>query len=268
MEIRQSSVEGLGVFATDRIPARTILEEVPFVLFPRYTNIAKKLYDVLKGENWVSTKERHLENLRENLRFKDPEKYYFKWTPPVPFDGDSLYTVLPLGYGPIYNTSNTSNNADWQIKGTLFEFSAERDIEKDEEIRTFYGYFLGEDGSSFNCDTVFNFGIDTFNGVHRVRMLRFGAIESFKAAKNNPSAYKTTCLIDDSIEGLAIQNIRLLNTDGSESVRFDVPQDIRLSQLYMKIAEAKMNATPMVGFTFEYRDKKEVSHIETVVFKK
>jgi len=175
LEVRDSPIEGFGVFATDFIPAGTVLEEVPFVLFPRYTNVANGFYNFLQLNNFLSDKEKHLENLRQNLGFKEPEKYFFKWHPKVQFDGDSMYTVLPLGFGPVYNSSNTNNNADWVINDRTFTFSAERDIQKDEEIKTFYGYFMAENGATHDCDTVFNFALDPDKeGRIALYALRFG----------------------------------------------------------------------------------------------
>ena len=81
-----------------------------------------------------------------------------------------------------------------RFKRRFFLFRAERYIIKDEEIRTFYGYFLGDDGTTFNYDLVYNFAMDTQNGQHYIKNLRFGAIESMVAARNNPPTFKSiTC---------------------------------------------------------------------------
>lgn len=259
IEIRQSNIEGFGVFATEDISAGTVLEEVPFILFPRCHNMAKTVFNSLRENSWLSQKESYLENLRENLGFKDPEKYYFKWHPSVQLDNDSMYTVLPLGFGPIYNTSNTKNNADWKIGKNTFTFRAEKDIKKDEEITTFYGYFLGENGTTFNCENVFHLAIDMFNindsNVHRVKMLRFGSVETLNTQKSNPSAHQIHNLLLKSSDGLSIKKIVLLSANKDIVANFEVPTDISLSTLYQRLMDAKNHPAPIIDFHFEYLDK-------------
>ena len=261
IEIRESPVEGYGVFATEDINAGTVLEEVPFVLFPRYTNISKGIFDVLKANGLVNSKELYLENLRGNLQFKEPEKYYFKWHPRVQLDTDTVFTVLPLGFGPIYNTSNTDNNADWKMLENTFVFKAEKDIKKDEEIRTFYGYFLGQDGTIFPCESVFHFAIDTVTNqpntpVNKLKMLRFGTVDSFNTQRNNPSAHKIHQLITKSSDGLEFKKIEILQPDGKSVVTgLEILPSITLSQLYQRLAEAKNHPAPVVRFEFKYIDK-------------
>jgi hypothetical protein len=269
LQIRQSPVEGYGVFATDDIPAGTILEEVPFVLFPRHNNISEGIYNFLVAQKFVADREKYLENLRINLKFKNPDKYYFKWHPQHQLEGESMYTVLPLGNGPIYNSSNTDNNADWKIQETTFLFRAERYIIKDEEIRTFYGYFLGDDGTTFNCDLVYNFAMDTQDGKQYVKNLRFGAIESMVAARNNPANLQINNLIQKSQDGILIKKMSGLAIDGKEIATFNVPDGIPLTQLYGKLAEFKVHGTPLTGFVFEYVNKEDGKTLqESVVIKK
>lgn len=269
LEVRESPIEGYGVFALDDIPAGEILEEVPFVLFPRHTNVSKGMYDFLVANKFVCEREKSLENLRLNLKFKDPEKYYFKWHPAHQVDGECMFTVLPLGYGPIYNTSNTANNADWRIMEKTFIFRAERSIKKDEEIKTFYGYFLGEEGSTFNCDLVYNMAIDKIDGENRLKNFRFGTMVSFDIAKANPSYVKINQLINQSVNGVIIKQIVGLQVDGKEITGFGVPQDIPLSQLYIKLAEFKQHFTPLTAFVLEYEKKDEGKLVqETIIVKK
>lgn len=269
LEVRDSPIEGYGVFATDDIKAGEVLEEVPFVLFPRHTNVSKGIYDFLSANKFVSEREKSLENLRLNLKFKDPEKYYFKWHPTHQIDGECMFTVLPLGYGPIYNTSNTDNNADWRIMEKTFVFRAEKDIKKDEEIKTFYGYFIGEEGSTFNCDLVYNMAIDKINGENRLKNFRFGTMVSFDVAKANPSYVKINQLINQSVNGVVIKQIVGLQVDGKEITGFTVPKDIPLSQLYIKLTEFKQHFTPLTAFVLEYEKKADGQLVqETIVIKK
>lgn len=273
LEVRNSLIEGFGVFATADIPVGTLLEEVPFVLFPRYNNVAKDIFQVLRANGWVSSKELYLENLRDNLGFKHPDRYYFKWHPPVQIDHDSMYTVLPLGFGPVYNTSNTNNNADWKMLKDTFTFRAERDIKKDEEICTFYGYFLGDDGTIFNCENVFHMAIDMFDSpkgrVHKVKMLRFGNLDSYQAQKNNPSALKVNTLITKSVDGLTLKSFAVLLGNGTPVASADISDTMPLTAIYSRLTEARSHPGPLVKFLVEYQDK-VTSHIVTdeIVWKK
>lgn len=271
IEIRESSVEGWGVFAIDNIFKGEVLEEVPFILFPRFTTLGKGLYDLLNSNGFLSSSEKYNENLRQNFKFKDAEKFYFKWYPPVPFEGErSAFTVLPLGYGPIYNTSNTDNNAGWRVKEKTFIFQAERDITKDEEIRTFYGYFVGQDGSIFNCDSVFNLGLDyDISGKVKCKVIRFGNLEQFEQGKQSPIYSRIAHLFSFSKESLWISKISALLPNGEEKVAFDVPLDINLTSIYQKISEFKNSQFPLIKITFEYEDKNNNNKMqEHIVFRK
>ena len=269
LEIRSSSVEGYGVFATDPIPKGEILEEVPFVLFPRYTSLAKSMYDLLNASGFLAQKEKHADNLRANLKFKEPEKFYFKWFPPIKADGDQpFYSVLPLGYGPIYNSSNTDNNADWKVNEKTFIFRAERDIAKDEEIRTFYGYFVAQDGATFNCDHVFNLAVDSFEGKNRVRRVRFDSIHS-EQSKQTPSHFKITQLISESKNGLAITRIAGLLPSGEEKEGVDIPEDSPSRFIYERLAGFKKSPFPIVKIDFSFEHKDDGSpRTESVTFQK
>jgi len=264
-----SPIEGFGVFAKDFIKAGTILEEVPFILWPRYHGIAKGLYDFLLANNWVPSKERYMENLRDNLGLKHPDRYYFKWHPKVPIDGDSMYTVLPLGFGPIYNTSNTNNNADWKIQDDVFIFKAEKDIYAGQEIRTFYGYFLGDDGTIFNCEQVFHLAIDMFEGVHKLKLIRFGSVETLNQQRNNPAALKFNTFIAQSKDGVSIKNITLLQSNGTLVYSYDVPESLSLTKLYQKLFECNAHTSPLVKFRVQYLNKQtEVVVTDEVLWKK
>lgn len=270
LEVHSSTVEGYGVFATAPIKAGEVLEEVPFVLFPRATNISNALFNFLKDANWLNSREKFIENLRLNLKFKDPEKYYFKWFPPHNLDGEPVvFTVLPLGYGPIYNSSNTENNAGWQMKESTFLFRAEKDIAQGDEIRTFYGYFLGNDGTIFACDNVFNLAIDTFDGVHRVKMLRFGNLESFEAAKQNITFGRIHHLFTLAKDGLVIKRLATAQANGTEVGAFDIPANISLTGLYAKIAEFRNTPAPIIKLGIEYVNKGDnQTYSEPLIFRK
>jgi hypothetical protein len=255
LEIRNSTIEGFGVFATADIARGEVLEEIPFILFPRNTALGKAIFDLLGQTGYLSQKEKYYENLRANLKFKDPEKYYFKWFPQVGFEGDPIaYTVLPLGNGPIYNTANVDNNAGWIVKEKTFVFRAEKDIKSGDEIRTFYGYFVAQDGSIFNCDQVFNLALETYDNLAKCKMIRFGSNEQFTAAQQNPFFIRIGQLLSAAREGLTITRIAACTPDNTEKAATDFLADIPLNVLYQKLLEFKSSHFPIFKITVKYVD--------------
>lgn len=106
--VAKSPIHGLGVFANEDILEGEIIEITPLVdmkLPPG--DDSKILYD---------------------YRFS-----YF-------LNGKLTKMVMPLGYGCVYNHSNTPN-ANWRLNTSLdmFEFFSIKDIKKHEEICTSYG---------------------------------------------------------------------------------------------------------------------------------
>jgi hypothetical protein len=247
LEVRQSEIEGWGVFALEDIKAGEILEEIPFVLFPRSTGLGKAVYEFLHKEQWASEAETNIETLRKNLKFKDPEKYYFKWSPPEPIiDGRRAeWTVLPLGFGPIYNTCNTDNNAGWKIEDDLFIFVAEKDIKKDEEIKTFYGYFVAEEGSIFNVSEVFHMGLEKKDGKAKCKVLRYAAKEHFEIV-NQHEGYKE--LLQLALKGAELVEIKTGQYD------FTFPDNYPLSFYYKKLQEFKTSRFPTTEITLRYKE--------------
>ena len=161
LEVRNSPLEGYGVFAKKKINQHEILEEVPCILWPNVTNVAEKFYNILNEENFVSEEQKHKEEVRAMFGFKHPTKYYFKWFPPnTPNPSENEYLCLPLGFGPIYNSANGMNNATWDVKEKTFIFRALVDIYPGEEIFTYYGYMVCDGGATFNIDEVFGFGLE------------------------------------------------------------------------------------------------------------
>lgn len=115
--VAKSPIHGLGVFASELIKDGEIIETTP-------------LYDMKIPMDKPS-------EIMENYRFNWPQGK----TP--------ITLVLPWGYGCIYNHSK-NNNAQWRsnFETFTFEFYAIRDIQKDEEICTYYGdveYFESKD---------------------------------------------------------------------------------------------------------------------------
>lgn len=112
LEVRKTYQKGWGVFATSPIYLNEIIEECPLLEVPS---------KLLNSHPEV---------------FKD---YAFAY----PIENSQLL-VLPLGFGCIYNHSDTPN-AKWQhnpLDNQIFQFVAITDIQVGEEVCTYYG---GED---------------------------------------------------------------------------------------------------------------------------
>ena len=270
LQIRKSPIEGFGVFATADIKAGEILEEVPFVLFGPSVQLGNSVFEFLNNNGYLSEKQKYIDNLRHNLGFKDPAKYFFKWTAPTPLNGEPLsFLVLPAGNAYVYNSSNSRNNASWQVKEKTFVFKAEKDIPKDTEIVTFFGYFLSEQGQIFNCDQVFGFALDYENGLVKCKAARFGSLEQFHASQQNPSYQRLAQLIGQSTDGLSITKIVGLAPDMSEKAGINLGLDAPMSFLYQKLAEFKNSQFPIVGVSFEFLDKNDGQvKKESIAFKK
>ena len=108
IQIRRSPIHGWGVFAKFDIVVGEILEEVPFLKLP-----------IKKGESTP---------LLIDYRFNFPS------------GGDFIYQVIPVGFGCVYNHSNTPN-AEWytDTENEIFIFRAIKNIKQDSEIFVFYG---------------------------------------------------------------------------------------------------------------------------------
>lgn len=265
IEVRKSPIEGYGVFATQPIAKGEVLEEVPFILFPRYSLISKNVYGLLKNDGFLSEKEAMIDNLRLNLKFKDPEKYYFKWFPEhSPSENFSGFNVLPLGFGPIYNSSNTDNNANWRVGEDTFTFYAEKDIEKDEEICTFYGYFVDEMGNTFNAEDVFHAALDD-NGV--IKAFRFGNESHLESFRKDSFYLKFTRFLEESQNGLKLTSICAANAAGQQSTKFIIPPDAKISSIYQKLFEYKRSNMPFTHLEFSFYNKEGLQKLDGVVLK-
>lgn len=106
--VKPSELHGLGVFALRKIKKGEIIEETPLLQLPiepgeRSTLLMNHRYVWPKGSEW----ECH---------------------------------VVALGYGALYNHSNTPN-ADWEnnFENKTFIFTALKDINPGEEILLYYG---------------------------------------------------------------------------------------------------------------------------------
>lgn len=108
IELRKSSVHGLGVFTTSFISNGEVIEFCPVIDI-----------GLQKGES---------SHILIDYRFNWPQ-------------GTPDYSqVVCAGYGMLYNHSNDAN-ANWRshVEINCFEFYATRDIYCDEEIFVYYG---------------------------------------------------------------------------------------------------------------------------------
>jgi len=265
IEVRKSPIEGYGVFALEKIFKGEILEEVPFILFPRHSLVTKNLYDSLKADGFLSEKEAMIDNLRLNLKFKDPDKYYFKWFPKhAPTENFTGFNVLPLGFGPIYNTSNTNNNANWRVGEDTFTFFAEKDIESGEEICTFYGYFVDETGNVFNAEDVFHAAIND-KGV--VKSFRFGNESHLETFRKDSFYVKLAKFLEESLDGLKLTSVCAVNAAGQQSTKLVIPPDSKVSFIYQKLFEYKKSNMPFTRLEFSYQSKDGLEKFEGVVLR-
>jgi len=107
IEVRESPIHGMGVFAKENIKSGEIIENCHFtILEQKFFDINKKL-----------------------------QEYVFAY-PKI----NAKNSVVVWGYGSIYNHSK-NNNADWIVdeEKNVFTFFTLRDIKKGEEICINYG---------------------------------------------------------------------------------------------------------------------------------
>jgi SET domain-containing protein len=108
--VAKSFVHGWGVFASQKIYEGELIEATP-------------IYDLgmVQGEP---------DSIMIDYRFNWPQGSGNNWEK----------QVIPWGYGCLYNHSKDAN-AYWRsnLENETFEFVANRDIEIDEEIFTYYG---------------------------------------------------------------------------------------------------------------------------------
>lgn len=110
--VKTSPGKGLGCFATQRIAKDEIFEECYLLTIEQVPEV----------------------DLFRDYRFDFPQG-----------DEPTMEQVLPMGFGCIYNHSDTPNagwrnHPDWkQMEVKIFQFYATRDIYPGEEICTYYG---------------------------------------------------------------------------------------------------------------------------------
>ena len=114
VEVRESPIHGMGVFAIEEIKKDEVIEECHLIDIPTLPIEYNKI----------------VAEFMHRFSFKYPADKKLKL----------VTEVLPLGNGCIYNHSD-NNNATWRDhpKYKAFQFVAIRDINIGEEICTFYG---------------------------------------------------------------------------------------------------------------------------------
>jgi tRNA-specific adenosine deaminase 3 len=111
IEVRESSIHGLGVFAKELIEKNEMFESCPVLIFSQFT--MTHLYESAQSRSLL-------------------HDYVFSW-----FEGQ---VAVALGCGSIYNHSNDDTNASHRMNSNIpsIEFVAKRDIQPDEEILIHY----------------------------------------------------------------------------------------------------------------------------------
>ena len=131
VEVKDSEIHGLGVFATERIEKDEIIEECHLITLPINKDTPADLL-INYRFNWPHGRPEGI--LRGIIELKLENGETLKAT--LPEEGN----VIALGYGSIYN-HNDNNNARWRNhpRCKAFQFVATRDIEPSEEICLNYG---------------------------------------------------------------------------------------------------------------------------------
>ena len=173
-----------------------------------------------------------------------------------------------MGYGSLYNSSNTKNNIGWKINEYTFTFTAEKDISKGDWLESFYGYYLDSDGNTYNCNQVFNLALDPDEtGKIKCKMIRFGDLSDFEAAKSNPSFTKLSQLFTLDPSGLFISKLTGLVGNGEERALWNFAPDAPMSVFYQKLSECKNSPFPAIKIDFQYQKDGQIV-TESIPFRK
>jgi hypothetical protein len=244
------------------------LEEIPFVAWPRGVEVGDDILEVIKSKAFMSDNEIRNDQIRVMFGHKHPKKYYFKWFPPnTPRDGENplYFQCLPLGYGPIYNSSNGKNNASWELKEKTFIFRATQDIPAGKEVCTFYGYFCSENDDTWKTPDVFGLAMEYLvndDGEKEIFLtnVRFsGKQEQALRLKEEGVNQLINCLSES--HGKVKLNKICVVDQGKDTHDFVFPKDFNLSWTFRKLMEFKQTRFPLVKLFVSYikiDSKKEV----------
>lgn len=115
IELRNSNIHNRGIFANEYIKKGDVIEEVPLISYVSIKDINKTIL-----KDYVISMPRHLNK------------------------GDFQNCSIMLGYGSIYNHSDT-NNAEWKfINDEKMIIKATKDIYPNQEIFVNYGKYYWE----------------------------------------------------------------------------------------------------------------------------
>lgn len=264
--VKNSPLGGLGVFAKQDIKAGEILEEVPFLVLPPSLTLGEKLCKLLEKEKSLSSRDIYLENLGANLGFKHLNKYWFKWTPKEStLNGENIFfSVIPLGFACLYNTSNANSNAGWTINGNIFTFSASRDIKEEEEIKTFYGYLMSEDGADWSVNSVFNLGLEKRDGGVLLESLKFENQNDKEVLLKNKGLYRLDAVLNSTPTGVKI--LKIFSVDEDETPTSSViifSAQSRLSDYYATLKTFKSSGRSiLLEFSFFSEGKEKTEKVK------
>jgi hypothetical protein len=126
IEVRESPIHGLGVFAKERIEANELIESAPVVLFHKDTKDALSMTET-PGMTVDGTLQ--ISGLHDRHVLLD-----------YPFEWKNNMLAFPLGYVGIYNHSTESPTGHWQpnFEYECIEVYSRGVIEPGEEITTRY----------------------------------------------------------------------------------------------------------------------------------
>lgn len=228
--LKKSPIEGLGVFASQNIKTGEVLEEVPFLVLPGFLTLGEKLHTLLAEQGSLSSRDLYIEKMGVNLGFKALSKYWFRWNPiSGSFKGEDIfYSVIPLGFACLYNSSNVDNNADWMISGNVFTFTAVKDIGKGEEIKTFYGYFLSEEGSDWSVNSVYNFALEKRSDGIFLERLRFNNQKEKDSLLTNRGIARLNFILSQT----KIKLLRMFSVEENESPTSSVINFLNFTRVF------------------------------------
>jgi hypothetical protein len=128
IEVRESSIHGLGVFAKERLEFHELIEAAPVVVFHKdsFGDDMGSDDNVELAGQWGDVR---LDGLHDRHVAMD---YVFSWKPPI--------VAFPLGWAGVYNHSTENPNVIFRqnYDYECLDFCTRRVIEPDEEITIRY----------------------------------------------------------------------------------------------------------------------------------
>jgi hypothetical protein len=128
IEVRESSIHGLGVFAKEQITTNELIEGAPVILFHK---------DTCDTFDYNQKREVHI-NPAGGLRIEGVHDRHVLMD--YPFTWKDKMLAFGMGYAGVYNHSTEEPNARWSpnFEHECVDISAKRTIEPGEEITIRY----------------------------------------------------------------------------------------------------------------------------------